>query len=699
MKMNEFLLPKLEGHLASLAKWRTFKRNDLVAKIREEVQKTDESMQLLAEKSNNLQHELEVILQQHQGLTIKNKELNNACRVLRDKAQQLHDVATQWKSASQMLKKKYDGLLKIHTTTTDQLVQYQVDLKELNDRHSHLHTEMDDLSSKFGSLKSSWEELTNKYRVMESELESRKEELKELEENSVNLSAKLNKSEWRCQELEKTRTELEKNLSSLSDQLDHSESSRQSLQRKHDLIQQRYDLICSILNNQPEQDALLSQFKKWLKRDFSEGVQRLELPARDTTEILNQSHAILHHVELLVDAPALRAKTLVAVAGGFSSGKSSFISSFMKGKEASNLLAVGIQPVTAIPTYVMHNENLDIKGYTFRGASVPLSVESYGMLTHEFIKNMGFNMKDIMPHVVVEAPIYANDRPIANLAFIDTPGYNPAASAHMDTASDHDIAGTAIMEASAVLWLIGMDTNGTIPEDDLNFLLDNAVGLGKPVYVVVNKADLRPLDQVELVIDEVNDRLMEYGIEVEGVCAYSSTLGNELYSTGMSIFEALEVWNQPVAVGAKIVQDFSAMMDDLAKASLVSLRNIASILTAMKSVRASFHEVASNFQGAEIDDSDKNSKRYRNRRLPDVRNEFDENLSNLFDALQLLTPEKPEEILAELRQHGSELISGCLSYIGESISDSCHENYSDSMRGEKDDLSLGSNARWVKMGD
>lgn len=177
----------------------------------------------------------------------------------------------------------------------------------------------------------------------------------------------------------------------------------ETLGKKAALIESRYTLVCNILNSKPADNAALSELKAWLAGEFARDVQRLELSADVTSPALEQANAIGLYVELLNDSPALRTKFLVAVAGGFSSGKSSFVTSFMS-KEYSQLLAKGIQPVTAIPTYVMPGSELSIYGHTSQGAHVQLSKDEYAQLTHDFIANMGFSVKEIMPHVVIESP-------------------------------------------------------------------------------------------------------------------------------------------------------------------------------------------------------------------------------------------------------------------------------------------------------
>ena len=75
-------------------------------------------------------------------------------------------------------------------------------------------------------------------------------------------------------------------------------------------------------------------------------------------------------------------------------------------------------------------------------------------------------------------------------------------------------------KASALLWLISAD-NGTIPQSDLNFLqkLDLT---DKKLYIVINKADLKPQSELEEIAEEVLEALADEDIEIAGLCVYSS---------------------------------------------------------------------------------------------------------------------------------------------------------------------------------
>ncbi|GBC54718.1 TPA: dynamin family protein [Pseudomonas aeruginosa] len=351
------------------------------------------------------------------------------------------------------------------------------------------------------------------------------------------------------------------------------------------LIESRYNLVCNILNSKPAENAALSELKGWLAGEFARDVQRLELPADVTSPALEQANAIGLHAELISDSPALRTKFLVAVAGGFSSGKSSFVTSFMR-KEYSQLLAKGIQPVTAIPTYVMPGCELSIYGHTSKGAHVELSKDEYAQLTHDFIANMGFSVKEIMPHVVIESPMPG----LKHLAFIDMPGYDPAASDTVDTAADHGIASAALSEADAVIWLVALDSNGTLPANDLEFLLQHADD--RPLYVVLNKADLRPLANLEAVIEEIKEHLEDSGIQFEGICAYSSTLAKELLHEGKSLSEVMNEWDHLSDAALVLHKDFDTLVTTLEKHSSQQLHKVEMVGELAHSLELDILEIA-----------------------------------------------------------------------------------------------------------
>ncbi|MEI0749878.1 dynamin family protein, partial [Brachyspira pulli] len=136
-------------------------------------------------------------------------------------------------------------------------------------------------------------------------------------------------------------------------------------------------------------------------------------------------------------------------------------------------------------------------------------------LSHDFIKELGFNLKTILPMIAMSTciPDYKH------ICFVDTPGYNPSNSGY--TNEDFNTATEYLTNSNALIWLVGLDTNGTIPQSDLKFLdqlnLDN-----KELYIVANKADLKSNSELEEILDQFEEVLDEYGLNYEGISAYDS---------------------------------------------------------------------------------------------------------------------------------------------------------------------------------
>src|SRR5690606_12197606 len=95
-----------------------------------------------------------------------------------------------------------------------------------------------------------------------------------------------------------------------------------------------------------------------------------EASLTDDAGALLELQAIHRELELVVDFPSARDKTLVAIAGGFSSGKSRFINSFIQTDEVK--LAVGMNPVTVVPSYVVCGAQPGVRGYSANGGSFTL---------------------------------------------------------------------------------------------------------------------------------------------------------------------------------------------------------------------------------------------------------------------------------------------------------------------------------------
>ncbi|WP_339934173.1 dynamin family protein [Vreelandella glaciei] len=348
----------------------------------------------------------------------------------------------------------------------------------------------------------------------------------------------------------------------LETDLDKAESEQKSLysqlihkQAEYINVSSRYDLIASLLRAKPQDNSGQQHFKYLLENDFMRFANQVaSLP--DEAQAVIELQGVAEELALVAGFPGIHGKNLIAVAGGFSSGKSEFVNSFIQ--DASFRLAVGLNPVTAIPAYVSGAKNSQVLAFSSQGGSVPLTMNEFHALTHDFVRDFAFDLKTVMPYVSLSTQL--GDKGFEHICFIDTPGYDPAATGGF-TQHDHDIALQYASQAGVVFWVIGLDVNGTLPNSDLEFLRELLNITTAPFYIIANKADLRAEEDIAEILDEIEEVLEFEEIPIEGICAYSSVLGCELQFRGRSLFDYLSVKNRAVEKEQQLIKQVSNVFD------------------------------------------------------------------------------------------------------------------------------------------
>lgn len=284
----------------------------------------------------------------------------------------------------------------------------------------------------------------------------------------------------------------------------------------NDIKIRNYDLISSALAALPVDNLHIKHFAELIDKDFTAFCD-VEPAINDIIPIRHLMD-IRDNMQRIANCPQLYSKTIGAIGGGFSSGKSAFANSFLDTREVA--LAEGIRPVTAIPSYVISHEQPNILGISYKGGVFPIELELYRDISHEMLKSFNFNLRDIILYTTVLAPMRADL--FKHICLTDTPGYNPP---HTGTEKqDMETAKTYIKDAKFLIWMVGLDVNGTIPLSDLDFLnsMDFGKEDGKPLYVIGTKAELRPAGNISDILDEFADSLSDAGLRYEGLCAYSA---------------------------------------------------------------------------------------------------------------------------------------------------------------------------------
>ncbi|MCY4594663.1 MAG: dynamin family protein [Bryobacterales bacterium] len=225
-------------------------------------------------------------------------------------------------------------------------------------------------------------------------------------------------------------------------------------------------------------------------------------------------------------APRLAGKNIVAVAGGFSSGKSSFINSLI-GPE-SRLLPTQTTPTTSIPTYVHYEPDtqLEIACFNNDGGRHEVDEPTLRNITHGFKDSYGIPLKKIVDRIVVSTPDMAD---WGRIAFVDTPGYtNPEGK--REQRRDVDLTLGEVLSAHYLVWMVDCE-RGTLLDTDVQYIkrfLARQGGTGqarkgdKEVYIVVNKADKIPSSRRFEVLGQMSNVAENAGIPTVGLGMYSA---------------------------------------------------------------------------------------------------------------------------------------------------------------------------------
>ncbi|MFP6028421.1 dynamin family protein [Helicobacter pylori] len=291
-------------------------------------------------------------------------------------------------------------------------------------------------------------------------------------------------------------------------------------------LKERYDLIARILNAKTNNEGL-EEYQSILDNEFLEFASGVDSLKEKEIALLTLQE-IQKELQLVASYPSLFQKTIVAVGGGFSAGKSTFLNQLLGLKLK---LPENINPTTAIPTYCLKGKKEVLMGFSQNGGMVELPHLAFD---HQFLNSLGFNLKEIMPFMLLSAPSV----PFEFLCFIDTPGYNSSNQGYTD--GDKQASKESLKHAKHILWLVSCERGG-LETGDLEYLQELCEE-GKQVFIVLSLADLHTKRQLEEIAEKTKETLEDNGIEFKGICAYSSTRYQEIkeFSEKSKVFNSLE---------------------------------------------------------------------------------------------------------------------------------------------------------------
>lgn len=335
----------------------------------------------------------------------------------------------------------------------------------------------------------------------------------------------------------------------------------------------KLQFIGNTLNASSIDNEIFGKFVSLVENDYAAFANSVSL--KEEVEAYTKLLALQKELARLLSLKAIANKSTIAVGGGFSAGKSQFVSSFFGDNTIA--LPIGVTPVTAIASYIVHGDRHIIKGYTYQNGVIDVPLDLYANLSHDFIKELGFNLKNILPMMVMETPIPAYQ----HICFIDTPGYNPSDSGF--SGKDKDTASEYLANANALIWLISAQA-GTFPASDLEFL-DSLDLESKKLYILLNKADLKPQSELESILDHIQEVLDDNYMEYEGISAYDSRNKKELAHRKLSLHDFLHSVDKDIASRDQLKNELNgvfAMYENALEADRQKAKQIRSVITSLE---------------------------------------------------------------------------------------------------------------------
>lgn len=191
----------------------------------------------------------------------------------------------------------------------------------------------------------------------------------------------------------------------------------------------------------------------------------------------------------------------IAVAGGFSSGKSSFLNAILS---IGDKLPTGIDPVSIVNTQLCcsrQTESLRVYGRnkvssadTGRGGLVRLDEEVLDYIRHSSASQV--HLSKALESIVLDVPVKGLPY-LDGITFIDTPGYNNAQGGGKQK-SDSATALAGIEEAAIVFWCIDIEA-GTINSGDLDYL-KGVEQRGQHYGIIFTKSDKKSSKEIPKIL-------------------------------------------------------------------------------------------------------------------------------------------------------------------------------------------------------
>lgn len=184
----------------------------------------------------------------------------------------------------------------------------------------------------------------------------------------------------------------------------------------------------------------------------------------------------------------------VAVSGGYSAGKSTFMNMLIGDKE---FLPTDMNPTSLVNTYINFNSEISkpvVRGENIKNDLVLLDEDVLASIRHDTSNAKA--IANVLRRLIIDIP---SRNYLSGITFIDTPGYDNSLLVNRENGTtDKDTACKAFKDADVIFWCANIGKQ--ITKDDLQFIKDNG-GEDKPLVVLLSRMKSKASSEIPSIVD------------------------------------------------------------------------------------------------------------------------------------------------------------------------------------------------------
>lgn len=223
----------------------------------------------------------------------------------------------------------------------------------------------------------------------------------------------------------------------------------------------------------------------------------------------------------------------IAVSGGYSAGKSTFMNMLIGEKE---FLPTDMNPTSLVNTYINFNNKISkpvVRGENIKNNLVLLDEDVLASIRHDTQNAKA--IANVLRRLIIDIPC---KNYLDGITFIDTPGYDNSLTVNRENGTtDKETAGKAFKDAEVIFWCANIGKQVT--EEDLKFIRENG-GDEKPVVILLSRMKSKASSDIPAIVKSCYTTAADNLKNVMDVIAFDKDASlDEVYSYKRNSMSAL----------------------------------------------------------------------------------------------------------------------------------------------------------------